>query len=104
MLTISYETKAVYFYPISTIGLPSTTVDGLKVSETLSLDGKLLRKSNNSYISDLVNRHVYLLNGIEWHIALALSFIIHIYRSIIPKCSVLYIFAVNQVVRTFLML
>ena len=83
MRTITYEPKSIFLCPISTFGLPSTIVDGLKVLDTPSLDGNLLSKSTTNYISDLVIRSVYILNGIAWHVAILRSLIVNIDRSII---------------------
>ena len=78
----------IYIYcPISTFGIPSTIVYGVKVSDTLSLYGNLISKSTPPSISDLVIRRVYFLNGNAWCVPLAFSFIIHIDCSIISSCS-----------------
>ena len=80
MWTIEYETKDTLLCPISTFVIPYTIFDGLKVSDTPSLDGNLLIKTTDPSISDLVIRLVYLLNGITWHVALARYLIVHIDR------------------------
>ena len=84
----SYMNKKLYFFcSVSTFGLLSTIYDGLKLSDTLYFDDKLISKLNITSISDLVVRLLYILNGIDWHVALARSLIVHIGRSIIPTHS-----------------
>ena len=95
--------KLYIFCSLSNFGINSTIIDGVKVSDTLSLDGKLFRKFTHLSISDLFVRLVYLLNGTAWYFALSHSLIVKIDRSIIPTCSFLHICVVKQIVRTFLL-
>ena len=103
MLTIPYTPKAIIIFPISTFGIPFTIVDGLKVTDNPSLDGNLLSKSTTTYISDLVIRVVYILNGTVYSFSLPCSLIYILTVQLFQHVSFLRICIVNQVVRTFLM-
>ena len=86
MWTITYETKAIFFCTISTFGITSTISDGIKVSDNTYFYGNLFSRSTYPSISDIIIRFLYLLNGTAWHFDIEHSLILHIDRSIIPKC------------------
>ena len=101
--TIAYEPKAIFFYPISTFGVPSTIFDGLKILDTPYLYGNLFRKSTNPYIGDVVIILLYTFNVNAWHVDLVRSLIYISAVQLSQHVYVLHIFVVKQVLRTFLM-
>ena len=79
--------KLYIFCSLSNFGINSTIIDGVKVSDTLSLDRNLFSKSTTNSTSDIIIILVYVLNSTACHVALESSLIVHIDPSIIPNCS-----------------
>ena len=89
MYTNAYDPKEILGLLKSRLGLPSTIVAGLTVSDILFLDGKAFMISVTPSMSDLTISLMILVNGIPLHVDLHLSLMVRTDLSIGPTCSAL---------------